>query len=543
MTSSPRAPRLVVLTAVMAVLASPAAAQTAPVPVPPDRAQPGAVETLQRHQSDDIRPKPLGAELFVGGAPTYRPEILDPSYEMKPGDRVQVSLWGMVQQGYELTVDPQGHILLPGVGPIQIAGVPASRVNDLVRGAARTVYSDGVQIYAAPLASSPIQVFVTGPVARPGAYAGAATDSVITYLQRAGGVDADRGSYRRIQIVRGGVPIADVDLYDFLRDGTMSRVRLQENDSIVVRDQGPVVAVEGEARATFSFELAGPEGVGRDIIAFARPRPEATHVAVVGVRDDKPYSTYVTVAEFATLPMRDGDRVRFEEDLRAEQIVVRVEGAHDGRSVFTIARGATVAQVLQMVPLDPRADVGSIYLRRDSVRATQKQMLDESLNQLERAMYTAPSRTIGEGEARVQEADMIARFVERARQIQPDGVVTLADASGAVWLEEGDVIVVPQQSQVVTISGEVGAPQSVVHRRGAGVGDYVRLAGGYTSRADRGRVLVFRPDGGLRAGRQVLPGDRILVVAKPDSKVFQLTRDLTQIIYQIAVAAKVAVDL
>lgn len=39
------------------------------------------------------------------------------------------------------------------------------------------------------------------------------------------------------------------------------------------------------------------------------------------------------------------------------------------------------------------------------------------------------------------------------------------------------------------------------------------------------------------------PGDRILVLPKVDTKGMLLAKDLMQIIYQIAVATKVAVDL
>lgn len=39
------------------------------------------------------------------------------------------------------------------------------------------------------------------------------------------------------------------------------------------------------------------------------------------------------------------------------------------------------------------------------------------------------------------------------------------------------------------------------------------------------------------------PGDRILVLPKVDTKGMLMAKDLMQIIYQIAVATKIAVDL
>jgi len=459
---------------------------------------------------------------------------------MQPGDRVRVSLYGGVTQDTELTIDARGNIVIPTVGPVPLGGVRANQVQGAVAAAVGRIYNASVRVYAAPLVSAPIQVFVTGPVERPGAYPAAAGDSVVTLLQRAGGIDEDRGSYRRIRIVRDNQVIAEADLYEFLRSGTLPDVTFRNGDAVVVGEQGPVVSVEGTVRAPFTFELEGP-ATGAQILTYARPRPETTHAALIGTRDRMPVTSYLTLDQFAAQPVADGDRIRFEKDVRAAQLAVRVEGAHDGPSVFTVQRGTTVGQVLAQVPIDPLADRNSVYIRRESVRRTQKQMLEDSLHRLERAALTAPMRTPGEASARTQEAAFITQFVERARQVEPLGIVTLAGQDpNRILLEPDDVIVIPEYSQVVTVAGEVQAPQSILHRSNR-VSDYIRAAGGFTSKADRRRILVLRADGGIREDGRVYPGDRILVLPKMDSKIFELVKDFTQILYQIAIAAR-AVD-
>src|SRR5690606_25714968 len=141
----------------------------------------------------------------------------------------------------------------------------------------------------------------------------------------------------------------------FLQRGELPDVLFRNGDAIVVEDQGSVVSVSGEVRSPFTFELIGDGGAGEQIMAFARPRPEATHVAVVGIRNGAPFSTYVPLSEFSDLHLRDGDRVQFEADARAADVLVRVEGAHEGPSVFSVPRGATVGQVLSQVRIDPLA--------------------------------------------------------------------------------------------------------------------------------------------------------------------------------------------
>lgn len=512
----------------------------APPPAPIEQSAPEGPRVLTEQQNANERPAPLGADIFQGQAPSYSPQILDPSYMLQPGDRVHVSLYGGVTQEMDLSLDARGNIVIPNVGPVPLGGVRAGAVQGAVTTAVRRVYNENVRVYASALVAAPIQVLVSGPVMRPGAYPAGAGDSVVSLLQRAGGIDPNRGSYRNIRIVRNGQTMAVADLYDFLRNGGLPDFSFRNGDAIVVGEQGPVVSVEGTVRAPFTFELEGPS-TGSEILMYARPRPESTHAALVGTRDRMPVTAYLTIEQFAAQAVSDGDRVRFESDVRAQQLAVRVEGAHEGPSVFTVQRGSTVGQVLAQVPIDPLADQSSIYIRRESVRRTQKAMLQDSLRRLERAALTAPMRTPGEASARTQEAAFITQFVNRAKTIEPLGIVTLnGQDRNRVLLEPDDVIVIPEYSQVVTIAGEVQAPQSILHGSGR-VADYIRAAGGFTTKADRGHVLVLRADGGIREDGRVAPGDRILVLPKMDSKVFELVKDFTQILYQIAIAAR-AID-
>ena len=83
------------------------------------------------------------------------------------------------------------------------------------------------------------------------------------------------------------------------------------------------------------------------------------------------------------------------------------------------------------------------------------------------------------------------------------------------------------------------------------LGDYIRLSGGYTQSADASRVVIARHDGRFEqvdtgrwfASWDVYAGDQVLVLPKVDEKNRQFWKDMTQIIYQIAVSAKVVFGL
>lgn len=496
--------------------------------------------TLRQDQIAGRRPAPFGSELF-GQTGATGAGTIDPNYIVRTGDQISVTTYGLVNETGNLVVDSEGNIALPNVGPVRVGGVRASNVNSVVNNAASRVYQETVQIYATVIGAGQVQVFVTGPVEMPGAHAGVGQDSVIGFLQRAGGIDEDRGSYRHIIVRRNGSNIGSIDLYNFLLNGDLSGVDLQNGDVIVVGQQGPVVSVSGDARSPFTFEFENVAGTGSELLLYARPRPEVTHVSVLGSRDGVPFNAYLTREEFAALTLFDGDRVRFEADAPSDTFIVRVEGAHTGPSAYVVNRGDFLGPLLARIPLDPLADVPMIHLERESIAATQRVLLQENLARLERVIYTDPAPTPAIAQARAAQAQGLAAFVQRARQVQPRGLVSLPDEANLdqVLLEPDDVIIIPYVSQTVVVAGEVELPQTLLWTPGQDSGDLVDRAGGFTRLANRSDTLVIRPDGSVMRGRSVAirPGDRILVPPKAPGHTIQLIRDIATIFGQIGLAA------
>jgi len=103
----------------------------------------------------------------------------------------------------------------------------------------------------------------------------------------------------------------------------------------------------------------------------------------------------------------------------------------------------------------------------------------------------------------------------------------------------------------VLVSGEVLFPNAVAFESRLSLQQYIDRAGGYTQVADNSRVVVARRDGSfeqtdatrLLGSLPVRPGDQVLVLPKVDEKQRQFWKDMTQIIYQIAVSTKVVFGL
>ena len=99
---------------------------------------------------------------------------------------------------------------------------------------------------------------MTGFVNQPGYYRGLAADSVLSYLDRAGGVDPERGSYIDIQIRRNGQVVQQVNLYDFLIAGRLQPFAFRDGDVITVAPQKQTFSITGRVQNPFIFEYNVP---------------------------------------------------------------------------------------------------------------------------------------------------------------------------------------------------------------------------------------------------------------------------------------------
>lgn len=519
-----------------------AAAQTPPTAAP---AQPAREVPPPPEAGESAAIAPFGANLFTGTYAAQREDGINPDYTILPGDRVMVNAWGVVSVNDVFAVDTQGNIFIPGIGPVRLAGVRNADLTDHVRRGIARVYRGEFGVYTNLLTASPVAVFVTGGVRRPGRYAGIPSDSLLFFIDQAGGIDPDAGSFRHIQLIRQGAQVAELDLYDFLLRGQLPTPQFTDGDIILVGRRGAVVEVQRPGTAPVLVELEGERVVGAELLEIVSRGARMNAVTIRGVHDGQPTVQTLDAEAFERVTVRDGDVLVFREDQQPDTIVVHLEGEFLGPAELAVRRGARLLDVLNFVPVDDALSrTDAVYVRRPQIAREQRRALQESLDRLERSTFLALSDTAGESEIRVREAELVRQFVDRARNVVPLGrMVTVSGGRQLnVLLSDGDVIVIPPRTTVVRVVGEVQVPHAVQYRPDLSILDYVQMAGGYTSRAHVGRFLVMRPNAEIEVGGThtvVQPGDEVIVPPAIDDKWLQNGIDLAQVIYQIAVAASV----
>lgn len=507
-----------------------------------------SVSPQQFDYSTNAKSDVFGAQLFTGSFARSGSTQFNPDYIIASGDRIQVRLWGGFTFDSVLSIDPQGNIFLPQVGPVKLLGISNKDLQRVVESAVSKVFRANVYSYASLAAAQPVRIFVGGFVNRPGLYDGTSMDSLLHYLDQAGGIDPERGSFLDVQVKRGTQLRASVSLYDFLLQGRIPLLQLADGDVIFITPRQNTVRVSGLAESAKRFEFQSKTLTINELSKLAKPRAQATHVRVVRNTGTLKNTDYYALMDAGGIAIGNGDEVEFTADKKPGTITVRVEGEHQSAQEYVLPYGARIGALMHQIQFSERSDMQSIQLYRASVRERQKLMLQTSMKSLESTVLTARSGTSDEARLRKDEADLILQWVERAKKIEPSGQVLIALAADRddLLLENGDVIKVPARDGLVLVSGEVLFPNAIAYDRKLALEDYIARTGGYTQNADNSRVVVAHRDGSFADGAAnpaLRAGDEVLVLPKVDVKSRQIWKDMTQILYQIAISAKVVLGL
>ena len=210
-----------------------------------------------KYQEISIDLKPFGYEFFREATvrvTTDRKDIPVPlKYVIGPGDEVKILLWGRVNAQYNLTVDRDGKVTIPQIGPIFVAGMTFEDMSKKVITQTEQMVGANIDITLGSLKTIPI--FILGDVRRPGAYTIGSFATMTDALLLAGG-PTDIGSMRKIQLRRKNNTITTLDLYDLFMRGDKSKdTVLQADDIVFVPVTGPLAGIAGNVRRPAIYEL------------------------------------------------------------------------------------------------------------------------------------------------------------------------------------------------------------------------------------------------------------------------------------------------
>lgn len=286
--------------------------------------------------------KRFGSAVFENG--TRDPQLIPmdmpagPDYVVGPGDGLSIDLWGGVSQHLARTVDREGRVSLPEVGPLLVSGRSLADVQEELQRTLRTQFKDeSADVSLSRLRT--IRVYEVGDVVNPGAYDISSLSTALNALFAAGGPTA-QGSLRTVKHYRGNQLIGEVDLYDLLLNGVRSGATPLENgDTVLVPPVGPQVTVEGMVHRPSIYELKDERTLASVLELAGGLLPAATleHIEVerlVAHQKQTMLSLDIPASDsdaevtkqLDSFQVQDGDRIRVFPIAAYNQDAVYLEG-------------------------------------------------------------------------------------------------------------------------------------------------------------------------------------------------------------------------
>ena len=493
----------------------------------------------------------FGKVLFQGKFKENKQLRYISDYLINVDDVISVKLWGAYNYADKLKVDSRGNIFIPKVGMIHVLGVSNEALGRVIAQGVRQIFNKNVSVYANLDTYQPISIFVTGAIAKPGLYEGLSSDSVLQFIDKAGGILDGEGSYRDITLLRANQVIKTFDLYEFLVQGNLSLFYFKNGDVLKVGSLKNSVEVDGAVQRPYIFELSGEQILVDRLMQFILSNPNVTHFIITSWHQGREQTRKFPISERRHVWLKRGEKISFIEDYLKENISITIEGEHANEHTLTLPKGENLEHLLRSIKITSFSDPSGVQLFRKSIAQRQKQLIDANLRDLEARVLTTGSATTEEAKIRKEESAMVLSFIDRASKVTPKGQVIINEQSdlSKITLEDGDRIFIPKKSQVVVVEGEVSLPNTQTFVEGYTLEDYIESCGGYSPRANKETVLLIKKNGRVITHNasswwgehsfKVEAGDSILVLGKVDSKNIQITSSVTQILYQIAVGAAV----
>ena len=343
--------------------------------------------------------------------------------------------------------------------------------------------------------------------------------------------------------------------------------------------------ISGEVRRPGTFELKKGSRVS-DLVKLAGDLTKLSWLPQAEViRIDEKTRTFRTIYfdlgkamagdEKENLALEDEDQIvvrRIPE--WAEKIVVTLSGEVRFPGEYAARKGERLSSVIaQAGGYTKDAYLKAAIFTRVSTQKTQQEAIDKLIEDLELEVARKGQQVAGVLDKEDVEAnkELVASrraLIEQLKKIRAKGrvIIRLADdgkfagSQGDVLLEDGDRLDVPRKLNVINVVGRVYNPTGIVFDPARdSVGYYLRMVGGPTETADRDHIFLLKADGtvvtretadtgffafgerGLMSAK-VEPGDSILVPEKLiQTRFMKDVKDITQILYQIAVTAGVLI--
>ena len=477
-------------------------------------------------------------------------------YTLGPGDKILVEFFGTNSEKQEGYISRLGTFNLPLLGPISLAGLKFSKAEELIKKRASQELI-GTEVYLSLSEMRSINVYVVGAAYKPGTYTVSSLASLTNVILASGG-PSQQGSLRNIQVKRNGSLVNSYDFYDLILKGDTSKdIRLQESDAVFFPLLEDKIRVAGSVQRPGFYEIKKGESVG-DILSYAGlENKQDLKVQFSRYNKDKK-GREVQMLQYTDATKKtmllNGDSINVVSSLGIEPMHIEIRGQVLYPGFYDINIGDTILSVINKAGgmTDQAYPEASVFTRL-AVAEHQKNSYSKNADNLEKSLIDSTSSgNMVDGQAYLA----ISAFIDRLRNFDPIGRQVVAvdsytlnsDPKYNFELQDGDSLVIPKRTSVISVVGEVLNVTTHVFDQDLSVEDYIELSGGFTDGADLSKIFVIRPNGQAVLYKQrlfqndisnnLLPGSTVVVSRNPNPfNWLGLTALITPILSDLALSA------
>jgi len=463
-------------------------------------------------------------------------EKVDPNtYILGPGDILSIFTWGNFQGQYRLPVSPEGVLLVPEIGPIEVSGITLEKAEKKISASILRRYRN-VETVVSLVDLRTFKVYVGGAVNFPGAYPATAVTRVSEIIGMAGGFLGDDSleinfplgirsmtsnrkisSKRNLQVYRKNGDSLKADILRFEITGqTKFDPRLCDGDRIFVPVQESSInlyGIFGAVKNPGYFEYSRRDSLA-DFIELAhglKLNADSQNIEIVRFKPDNRQTYSIAIDLKSTdwnIPLNADDRVyvkAIQEYHEKYQVLLTGELTYPG--YYAIKRDST--WLTEIVGKAGGFTLMGSLEEAEMTRVSIEEIIDPEFERLQKMQVSDMSESeydYYKTKSRSKPGRVAVDFV---------GLFVKGDSTKDFILRDGDVINVPRKSKVVSVIGEVSNPGLLPYSPGADYRYYINGAGGFSDRASKGKVSIIkgvsREWRNAKKGKPLEPGDTVWI--------------------------------
>lgn len=323
--------------------------------------------------SADSGDKMFGYDVFSGNSLGLTvvddlPVPLD--YQMGPGDVINVQTFGKTNQNLSLTIDRDGSVNLPDIGPVAVSGQTFSQLRKQLINVIKNK-AIGVDVSVSMGAMRTMQVYIVGEAVQPGAYNANGLTTITQALIASGGIK-ETGSLRQIQLLRKGKVVSEFDLYDLLIKGDTSKdIRLSSGDTLFIPVRENSITIKGEVVRPAIYEGKGSTSISQLLSLSGGAKPQA-YLSRVSVRRTSAQGLQQFTLDLSTqkgrgFKLKNGDEVNLSAVSMFLKNAVAVRGEVVRQGALNFTSGMKVSDAIGSIEdgLKQTADLNYALLVRE----------------------------------------------------------------------------------------------------------------------------------------------------------------------------------